>query len=273
MNNGSNRVAHLAVALLLAGCASSSPPVTPESAKDAIELARKVSVQQARSGKDTEGALGGMFQGMKAAASSPKDAGTYLQGEQWWCQPKGMADPWGATRESFKAHCAQRQGVYDNGFCSKSADHDQVLFVARVIRRTDACAQVAVLTIEPKGSLDDPAYRARLLELGFVPTAKLEAQLQESKRKAAIAGEAMRAEGDAQERRYYAELPAMRRIGAKVCRTEQANTFVGFVENVTDDKLQIRVAQAYVTRTPSVRYGDFRPQIIWDYPERWRLCD
>ena len=53
MDNGSNRVAHVAVALLLAGCASSSPPVTPESAKDAIELGRKVSVQQARSGKDT----------------------------------------------------------------------------------------------------------------------------------------------------------------------------------------------------------------------------
>ena len=65
----------------------------------------------------------------------------------------------------------------------------------------------------------------------------------------------------------------MRRIGARICLAQSEATHVGFVEGMTDEKLQIRVVDAFVTRTPRVRYSDFRPYITWDYPANWRLCE
>lgn len=56
--------------------------------------------------------------------------------------------------------------------------------------------------------------------------------------------------------RWQADLPYIRKVGAKICSLNQA--IFGFVEQVTDDKLQIRLEPSQ--------------QIIWDTPGNWDLC-
>lgn len=61
-------------------------------------------------------------------------------------------------------------------------------------------------------------------------------------------------------------LPVMRKRGTTVCRSDvlSGNTLKGYVEDSTDEKIQIRV--------PNFKPGGFQPQVIWGYPAEWRLC-
>jgi hypothetical protein len=75
-------------------------------------------------------------------------------------------------------------------------------------------------------------------------------------------------------------LPLIRKIGAQICKNETVQVgytpidvvYVGYVEGITDDKVQIRVSRAYFKSNPSVSPGGFSPSIIWDDPMNWDLC-
>ena len=70
------------------------------------------------------------------------------------------------------------------------------------------------------------------------------------------------------------DLPRMRKIGARICRQRGTGiVYVGYVEAITDDKVQIRVADAFPAGHPGVRVGGFSPSIIWDSPMEWDLCE
>jgi hypothetical protein len=68
-------------------------------------------------------------------------------------------------------------------------------------------------------------------------------------------------------------LPLIRKVGTKVCRLQGQILYIGFVENVTDDKIQIRVADAVVEQNHNARLGSFSPSIIWDNPLNWDICE
>ena len=74
--------------------------------------------------------------------------------------------------------------------------------------------------------------------------------------------------------RHLGELPAMRKRGTTVCRsdTQSGNTFKGYVEDSTDEKIRISVSEAFRTGVPNFKQGGFQPYVIWDAPSRWRLC-
>lgn len=69
--------------------------------------------------------------------------------------------------------------------------------------------------------------------------------------------------------------PLKRRIGAKLCKKAEYMTYIGYTEAVSPDldRIQVRVVAAtYNSRTHSpVR--DYRPEILWDAPINWRLCE
>jgi pyridoxine 5'-phosphate synthase PdxJ len=68
----------------------------------------------------------------------------------------------------------------------------------------------------------------------------------------------------------------MKTIGAKICRTEidsYSIRYIGFIERVSGDKIQIRVSGAHLLHSPSLRPSGFQPTIIWDYPENWEPCE
>ncbi|MBS7690728.1 hypothetical protein I0E98_10635 [Pseudomonas lalucatii] len=69
----------------------------------------------------------------------------------------------------------------------------------------------------------------------------------------------------------------MRAIGTRVCvdRATQIGvvTYVGYVENVAVEKVQIRVSQAFFKMAPTLAPGGFQPSIIWDNLSDWRMCE
>ncbi len=68
-------------------------------------------------------------------------------------------------------------------------------------------------------------------------------------------------------------LPLVRKQGAKVCRVQGQILYVGFVEAFTDEKIQIRVADALINENRNYRMTDFTPGIVWDSPLNWDLCE
>jgi hypothetical protein len=65
------------------------------------------------------------------------------------------------------------------------------------------------------------------------------------------------------------ELPAKRKIGARLCRQADGWQLVGFTEGVSPDngKLQVRVSSQHRPGALNVQPGGFREQVIWDAPE------
>lgn len=66
----------------------------------------------------------------------------------------------------------------------------------------------------------------------------------------------------------------IRKIGARVCQ-DRGNgiTNVGYVEKVTEEKVQIRIADAHYNGDSNIHPSGFSPSIIWDSPMQWDLCN
>ncbi len=67
--------------------------------------------------------------------------------------------------------------------------------------------------------------------------------------------------------------PLVRKIGAHICKQQGAFVYAGYVEHVTDDRVQIRVASASAKENLYVSAAGFQPSIIWDSPLNWDLCE
>ncbi|MHB1117784.1 hypothetical protein [Sideroxydans sp.] len=68
-------------------------------------------------------------------------------------------------------------------------------------------------------------------------------------------------------------IPWMKKVGARICQAQGYILYTGFVESFTDEKLQIRVAEARMRDNPQWAPGDFQPHIVWDSPLNWDLCE
>lgn len=79
--------------------------------------------------------------------------------------------------------------------------------------------------------------------------------------------------------RRRANISMVRKIGARICQERRGNSvygniiYVGFVEGMTDEKVQIRISDAYFKNDSNVRPGGFSSSIIWDSPLNWDLCE
>lgn len=73
--------------------------------------------------------------------------------------------------------------------------------------------------------------------------------------------------------RRQQQLPMVRKVGARICQLQGHILYIGFVESFTDEKLQIRVADAVVNENHNAHLGDFTPNVIWDSPLNWDLCE
>lgn len=88
------------------------------------------------------------------------------------------------------------------------------------------------------------------------------------------------ADREAQEtamRQRLNNLPLVRKIGARICNTRgtarEQIVYVGYVERLADEKVQIRISEAYFKGAPILSPSGFEPKIIWDFPTNWDLCE
>ena len=150
-----------------------------------------------------------------------------------------------------------------------------VLFSASVVRHQEGgCDRIQGAVIEPAGARNHPGYVAALRRVGYITSSEAKV-LEDAQRARQLARARTAEQREAAERdRHLAELPVMRKRGTTVCRSDvlSGNTLKGYVEDSTDEKIQIRVAEAFRTGAPNFKPGGFQPQVIWGYPARWRLC-
>jgi hypothetical protein len=262
-------LASAVVATLAAGCASTWK--AGEAADSPIDIVRSQRAADAPGLRDIVGKTIGVF-------NTPKVSPTYREYGGRWCAISGKPGVAEQSASALKAHfaalCARRGGTYDGRQCVRGDDPDLVLFfgAAEVRGRCDAVPEIAALVVEPTGEASDPAYVKRLRDLGYLTRAERAAR--DSQLASQRLREQQRAEVQARDEasRKAAELPRKRQRGTQVCRQEGPNTFVGYVEDSTDEKLRVLVSRAFRTGFPSLSLGGFTQEIVWDWPQRWDLC-
>ena len=256
-------------ACLFAGCATAPPPMRVTGRTSATMLARDIRDHQSVDGSSPLSAF-------QAALSPPTRSAAFVEEKLVWCadtKDRGSASFMVTVR--FLELCAARMGTFEDNACFLPASTERVLFLAKVSAEgtcKEGNPQVELQVIEPLVSSLDPAYLRRLAQAGY-PTPK-EAQARQVRQQQyrstedALVNKLVAAEMG----RVESERPLISKRGATVCRVEGANTFKGFVEDATEDKIKISVAFAYATSVPSMQVGGFQPHTIWDIPGHWRLC-
>jgi len=253
-------IAPLCVALLglcLAGCAAKRFEGKPQSASElTVALATHYS---------------GLVDRSFVATSTPPDpSGEFRSVARYWCAPNANASTVGAAKIEYRALCSRLGGSFQGDFCIKPSNHDAVLFLAQIVAAPSNCLNgTQVRVVEPTGVPNAPAYVARLRQLGFRTQTDVENDL--------VNDVMLTKERDKQRtldaERRAALVPRLRQRGTRVCRVDGGQTTVGYVEDSSETKLQIRIAGAYLTQHPTIQVGGSQPQIIWDFPARWDLCE
>jgi len=65
----------------------------------------------------------------------------------------------------------------------------------------------------------------------------------------------------------------IRKVGARVCKEGGGDiVYTGYVEKITDDNLQVRIAEAHFRGNPSLHPGGFTATIVWESSMQWGLC-
>ena len=176
-----------------------------------------------------------------------------------------------SLRPMFDTICRNRGGRLADSFCRDTARPDRVLFYLRIgTWSSSSCPKTVgfaftMKSIEPKADrLQSPAYLDALRANGYHTESEiLSSEIQQRNAMVAAANKAQerdRIEGE----RIARERPLVRTVGAHVCIDKDGLRWVGYVEQVTETKVQIRIVQSGVSRDN---------QIIWDYPEHWHLCE
>jgi hypothetical protein len=168
----------------------------------------------------------------------------------------------------FTKACARLDGVFLNRFCASRQDPDTVLFMVAVEHKYSPnwlnSVYHEVTLVEPSTQPPGADFQRLARAAGFVTRTE-----QAARTRAAEAGAAERA---ATERaRLAVDWPRMQVRGQMVCRDENGVRYVGYVEDFTDERMKVSVAQAQIGRT-GYSPGGFRPNVIWTRPEGWFPC-
>ena len=183
--------------------------------------------------------------------------------------------------ERIRAFCRAHGGAFREPACTDAADPGTVLFFARFDTKTATCGgaatPVGVQLAEPKpGAQKSAAFLGVLHNGGWQSPEERRVAADRDTKKEDAANAAAVAQAQAEQERVARELPLLKTRGTRICHQEGEWIFVAFVEEATDRKIQIRIADAQYARDPTsrIRPGGFVPgQIEWDFPQRWRICE
>ena len=186
--------------------------------------------------------------------------------------------------------CSRQGGTYQRPLCLDQ-NEGSAIFAADV-QDTPSSSRLCnreledfdVIAIEPVPAVQRREFTVLMNKFGYKTKAAAEAdavarrKAEQEQLKARMELQASLLE--AQRQTKLKNLPLIRKIGAQICQHgtvrmgyEQVKVVsVGYVEGITDDKVQIRISRAYFESNPSVSPGGFSPSIIWDYPMNWDLC-
>lgn len=255
------RIVLLGAALLaVSGCTTDRPLPDPASQTSLIEY-----VQGLRRDTST------LLDRVAAEIPSPvEELPDYRIWGDFWCPRHLQVHSTDDVIRQVAVYCESKNGIYREPLCHATRDPDEILFYAAFRRNIDRCQNVAatvdVRIVEPRpGKEESTAYVQRLHQLGFRSEAEVAAERVKSQERRRMERE-----------RIAEELPLLRTKGTKVCSERDGWLYAGYVEDSTDRKIKISVADQYIVNPdgrPGVRNPQYRPESIWDFPQRWFVCE
>lgn len=253
----------LVAILFLTGCVTTKPLPKPVDTISAIEFTHVLRASTT-TGMDT--VWGGI-------ADTKGNFDGYNSLNAWWCpRHKAVNSVWD-VRNQYRKFCAAHGGKYDRPFCRSSANPDDVLFTMSLIK-SHKCAgnypTAHVIIAEPTGSHFAPGYIEHLRKSDYKTIAEIEV--------------GKRVEQDRVRKRHYAarekekqDAVLKKQMGTRVCKdvfSRTSNlTYVGYIEKVTDLKIQIRISDALIRGRQILRPDGFQSSVVWDYPLNWYVCE
>lgn len=149
----------------------------------------------------------------------------------------------------------------------------------KVVDRFDLTKSVDTLTQIRPGIPNAPYFTKKEVDEYHDQLSKERSEEDAKKNAAEAAAQAIVTE------RRKNNLTLVKKIGARICQekpvTERGHTYtfiyVGYVEAISEDKVQIRISDAYLkalkTSSQSSRPEGFASSIIWESPMNWDLCE
>lgn len=249
------------LAVATPGCVTNAPLPSPSSSGSIIAFVRNLE-QRTSTLLD------------KVVVSLPNpadDHGSYVSWQTNWCPRHEQVHTRLDVLREVSSFCAGQGGTYRGDFCVNARNSNIVLFYAHVLA-IGTCQYVTwpagVQILQPKPGLENaPGYLAALHQVGYRTAAEA--------RQERVAREQQVKE---QQRLLALQLPLLRKRGTRICKTLPNVMYVGFVDDVSDEKIRISVEEAYrtdVLTLPGVEVPvqNFKPTTIWDYPVNWRVCE
>ena len=148
----------------------------------------------------------------------------------------------------------------------------------KVVDRFDLTKSVDFLTQIRPGTPNAPYFTKKEVEEYVAELTK-----EKNEKEAKINAEEAAAQAIVTERRKN-NLSLVKKIGARICQERSVTNrgytnqfiYIGFVEAISEDKVQIRISDAYLKAlktSQSSRPEGFTSSIIWDSPMNWDLCE
>lgn len=197
-----------------------------------------------------------------------------------WCPRHENVNTTSRVIDKYRELCREKGGFLDSAFCRDSKNTDEVIFYASV-KNTGKCtgdySTADVVVVEPTGDRNAPDYMEVLRESGY----RTKNEVLASKRRAEIKQHQAKIREKqrkaSEEQIKIRDNKLMNNIGIQVCKNMKNRylrfTYVGFVEQVNDPKIKIRVVDAQVGGRQGARPGGFQPHITWDYKQNWYVCE
>lgn len=249
------RFSTAATVFLLSSCQTPLPALKPDTSEGPITY--MMSVRQ-----NTSVGLDRLTARLEVA--NREDTPDYRSWSDWWCPRyvRGSNPPPPDLQTIVRSYCEAHGGHYDRGMaCVTETKPNTVLFYMSVFKSTGCEGNTLTarsVVIEPKpGREHAEAYLAAIRRAGYVPPDILVA---EQIRSAALEGARLRR-----------EMPLLTKRGTRVCKANRGFTFYGFVEDVLPDQSKVKISVNGTTN--GLIPGGWQPEIIWDQPQLWRVCE
>lgn len=186
------------------------------------------------------------------------------------------------VEQTYLKFCSEIGGIaevsYQKQVCKTKNGGDEVLYMVKISekgkRSIAGRPRIAIELIAPNNNnMLSQGYQDALKDFGYIPSATIVKNRQKQERINELRRLTEQARKKARLERYKKEKPFIRSLGSKICKDIKRTRYVGYTEKVTDTRIQVRVAYAEIIGSKYLSPGNFRPQIIWDYPFNWFLCD
>lgn len=207
------------------------------------------------------------------------DGNEYRMFRRWWCLDSSSTK--GELESLISGHCSANGGVFKNGWCSDKKSESPIYKVsvgkAGMVGKKSSTAfcstgeDIGVLAYEKNSNISNQSWLdISTAQLGFESPSEFTQRLKkEREEKWRTSQEKLKKKTE------QANLVLASKRGTRICKDFDRgdHVYVGYIEDKTDEKIKINVAQAVYKRNARFSVNGFQPTLIWDYPNNWYVCE